>query len=341
MDRTTRHEHERRHTAALAIAGALLAATALAGGAGAQSPAPFTAATIAPPGSDPLGYSYESWAARWWTWLLGIPAETNPGLADTCDLAQRGNAVFIPQTFFGMEHAVTCNAGASQSVLVTAGGSICTLEEGDTEADALACVAESDATIFNPSVTVDGQPVEDLDAYFVVVSGFSIDLPEGNLFELPAGATEAAASGWFVMLSDLTPGGHTVVARDESTDEAGTVVAAQLTAKVEMAEPSTATVCALALDREPAWDETFSLSGEGFAPGVDLQLTFIEPDQTWTWGGPNGDMQPSGLRTRDDGSFGPYDIAFTDPTPADLGNHVIEATDGTCAASVEFALGAP
>ena len=99
---------------------------------------------------------------------------------------------------------------------------------------------------------------------------FELESPEGNLFELPAGPTPAMGSGWFVMLSDLTPGTHTIVVRDETTDEAGAIVAAELTATVEVTDPSTAAACTLAVDREPAWDETFYLSGEGYTPA-------------WTW----------------------------------------------------------
>ena len=108
----------RRSADAIALSGAFAMALLLAGGANAQSPAPLTAAAIAPPGSDPLGVPYETWAARWWSWLLGAPAETNPPVAETCDTAQPGDAVFVPQTFFGMEHALTCAVGGSQPVLV-------------------------------------------------------------------------------------------------------------------------------------------------------------------------------------------------------------------------------
>ncbi len=196
----------------------------------------FTAATLAAPGSDPLGVPYEDWASRWWSWLMSSPAAVNPGLTDACDAGQGPEAFFIPQTFPGIELAVTCHAAAGQPVLVSPGGSICTPDAGETEEDVAACVANSDATLFAPSVTVDGQPIADIGDWFVMSEPFELMLPEDNLFGIPAGPVSGVlSSGWFVMLSDLAPGTHTIVLHDETTDPATGNLVAELTATVEVA----------------------------------------------------------------------------------------------------------
>ena len=199
------------------------------------SAAPFTAATIAAPGSDPLGVSYGDWASRWWTWLLGFPADTSPALVDSCDAGQGTDVVFIPQTFLDMNVQTTCHVAAGQSVLVSPAGSLTTADPGDTDADIIASTAAALESLTNIRLTVDGQDVPGLDAYLVAGDPFELPLVADNLFGAPEGTARAVGGGWFVMLSDLAPGTHTIVVHDESQDPEAGLQAAELTATVEVA----------------------------------------------------------------------------------------------------------
>jgi hypothetical protein len=95
------------------------------------------------------------------------------------------------------------------------------------------------------------------------------------------------------------------------------------------------------LDRTPRWDETFYVSGTGFTADVDIRITFDEPGTTSTFGGPGAPVTPSALHTGEDGSFGPWDVLYYEPTPAQFGDYAIEASDGQCVSRVEFRLRAP
>ena len=108
-----------------------------------------------------------------------------------------------------------------------------------------------------------------------------------------------------------------------------------------IASPSASPACAISLDRVPAWDERFYVSGTGFAPGIDIKITFIDPGSTSTFGGPDGEVKPSLLHTSEAGTFGPWDLMYTEPTPQDFGSHAITASDGECSASADFQLSAP
>src|SRR5260370_7509311 len=53
---------------------------------------------IFPPEAHPFGQSYADWSARWWEWLISIPAATNPLLDSTganCAVGQHGPAWFL------------------------------------------------------------------------------------------------------------------------------------------------------------------------------------------------------------------------------------------------------
>jgi len=70
-------------------------------------------------------------------------------------------------------------------------------------------------------------------------------------------------------------------------------------------------------------------------------MTFIEPAGTTTFGGPDGEVQVRLLHTSEAGSFGPWDVMYTEPTPRDFGSYTITASDGECTASADFQLSAP
>jgi hypothetical protein len=49
---------------------------------------------------------------------------------------------------------------------------------------------------------------------------FTLDMPEDNLFGMPAGETTWQTMGWFVMLEPLAPGKHTIVISDDLLETA-------------------------------------------------------------------------------------------------------------------------
>ena len=59
---------------------------------------------VLPVHSSPFGSTYGEWSARWWQWVLSVPAATNP-LNDTtgaqCAQGQTGKVWFLAGTFVG------------------------------------------------------------------------------------------------------------------------------------------------------------------------------------------------------------------------------------------------
>jgi hypothetical protein len=232
------------------VVGALTVVLAAAGAA-AQGPSPAGSgpvpvasavpfpATIAAPGSDPLGVSYEEWTNRYWNWLFSFPAASSDDVfdADVCPPSPGKDITFLPTAFFGTVQQMTCEVPAGTPILVFAGGSFCDTSGGTTVAELPGCLADSDATISSPSIAVDGRLVPDIDSYHVGDGKpFKLTLVKDNLFELPEGTEDAAGTGWLTILSDLAPGTHTIVARDETTDPGLGPQAAEVVATITVTE---------------------------------------------------------------------------------------------------------
>jgi hypothetical protein len=78
-----------------------------------------------------------------------------------------------------------------------------------SEMQALATAEVNTAT--DLSVTVDGKAITNLGSYRALSPDFTLDLPTGNIFDAPAGAYKpSAADGYYIMLTPLTPGTHTI-----------------------------------------------------------------------------------------------------------------------------------
>ena len=130
---------------------------------------------------------------------------------------------------------LTCDVPAGTPILAFAGGSFCVVGDGTTLEDLPACVADSDATISAPSIAVDGRLVPEIESYHFSQQ-FKLNLVKDNLFGLPEGQEDAIGTGWLTILSDLAPGSHTIVARDEATDPGVGLQAAEMVATITVTE---------------------------------------------------------------------------------------------------------
>ncbi len=182
---------------------------------------------ILPPDSKPLGLSYGQWSARWWQWVLSMPADANP-LTDTaaCSAGQSGQVWFLGGTFTATppdpDVPEVVIGKAERECIVPSGtflffpilnAEASTAEGNGETADELRAVAEflMDHAV-DLEATIDGTPVQALDRYRAQSPGFTYGpLPENNLFALPEGTTSLAVSdGFFLMLAPLPVGEHTI-----------------------------------------------------------------------------------------------------------------------------------
>ncbi|MFL6449806.1 MAG: hypothetical protein ACJ746_19305 [Bryobacteraceae bacterium] len=203
------------------------------------SPAGSSNPGVHPPNSKPYGMTYGEWSARWWAWVLSIPASMNPNLDTTgadCSQGQSGHVWFLAGTFGGPANR-TCTIPTGVSVLISilttafgAGLGDC-LSPGwgnSGPCDVTALRAAAAAQENNPqqlSLTVNGVPLRDLNAYRSPSPEFAYTLPPDNVlaflfnFPVPKGTYfPAVADGYWVMFTPFSPGVHYIDALGVQSD---------------------------------------------------------------------------------------------------------------------------
>jgi hypothetical protein len=182
-----------------------------------------TKAHVFSPAAHPFGATLGEWQARWFTWLMEIPAPSNPALDETgalCGVDQSGPVWFTAPVFHPGATTRACTIPVGKAIFVLGIGNECSNIEpppffGATEAELRTCAASGfeqffgDATV---SISVDGIEVENLDSYRTQTPLFSYTLPEDNLYGLPAGtvATKAISDGNAVIVKPLPSGEHRI-----------------------------------------------------------------------------------------------------------------------------------
>jgi hypothetical protein len=74
---------------------------------------------ITPVNANAYGNTYGEWSARWWQWLLSIPAATNPNSDTTganCAQEQAGPVWFLAGTFGGSAVTRSCTVPAGKAL---------------------------------------------------------------------------------------------------------------------------------------------------------------------------------------------------------------------------------
>jgi hypothetical protein len=172
---------------------------------------------VLPAGARPHGATYGKWGARWWQWVVSAPAATNPLLDTTgedCAVGQTGKVWFLAGTAGAGSVVRTCTVPTGTSLFFPVlNAAFIATEPFETEPFVHEQVAGFVDTIdvSTMAVEVDGQSIEDLGSYRAHSPTFSVTLPAGNIFGVPAGTLEpSAADGYWLMLRPLAPGEHTV-----------------------------------------------------------------------------------------------------------------------------------
>jgi hypothetical protein len=183
------------------------------------------------PGIIPPNDQYPQLSADWWQWALTQPVNTNP-LLDTTGADASNNQPANGDVFY-LAGLVSLNAGLEASVERTI-----TIPPGkrlffpilNSEADIPSSVLGSttvpqlraEAAFFADQIqslflTIDGKDAGDLTAYRTVSPVFSFVLPpQDNLYQffglnISGLVSPAVADGYYVLLTPLPPGKHTIV----------------------------------------------------------------------------------------------------------------------------------
>ena len=168
---------------------------------------------VIPLGSRAHGLTYGEWSARWWKWALEQPTALSP-LADTtganCAVGQSGSVWFLAGTF-GSSVPVRrmCTIPPGKTVFFPIANTFYSAEGTFAEMQARAIADVNTAT--GLSVTVDDRALHSVELYRALSPDFTLDLPPDNIFGAPADAYKPSASdGYYIMLTPLTPGTHTI-----------------------------------------------------------------------------------------------------------------------------------
>ena len=187
---------------------------------------------VVPPSVNEFGNPYGEWTARWWQWLLSIPATTNPNLASgsvDCTLGQTGQVWFLAGLFAGVPPLPpvtrSCTIPGGKDLLLSPRNALFGEGVGD-------CTGPSDCNptllrelaaenVDNPTleVRVDHVAVKNLDQYRVASPVFTVFFPQNAVFGLEPGTHGPVVSdGYFVLLKPLSPGPHTIHLKGVAND---------------------------------------------------------------------------------------------------------------------------
>lgn len=165
--------------------------------------------------SRPYGKSYSEWSAKWWQWIISIPAKDSPRLDPTgqkCSIAQSdANVWFLAQTASGSAER-NCIIPKDMAIFIPILTGECDYLSDPTittESELRKC-AHSGIQGAKISAMFDGRNLENLEGYRVQSPLFDLDIPSDTGFgQGPVGTTRAVADGYYVMLEPLSPGRHT------------------------------------------------------------------------------------------------------------------------------------
>jgi hypothetical protein len=148
---------------------------------------------IAPIRATPQGQTYGRWAAEWWQWALGIPAEVNP-LTDTTgeDCAQRqvDTVWFLAGSVSSDPVVRNCEIPAGKSLffpLINTFYGAFLNDPPETRTEEFVREAGSCTDPAQISVKIDGFEIRRPTRFFTGASGsqspiFNVQLPPANLF---------------------------------------------------------------------------------------------------------------------------------------------------------------
>lgn len=175
---------------------------------------------IVPVNSSTHGLTYGQWAGAWWNWALQFPWDTSPLNPDDTGewtmQGQRGPVFFLAGTSGGpAERSVTIDPG--KSIFFPIVNYVAWAPDDEPTEELLRARAHNRMDPYAMpgaiSCTLDGREVNKPATYRAEspAGGFRIDLPANNLFGLAPWVRDlAVADGYWLMLTPLTPGAHTL-----------------------------------------------------------------------------------------------------------------------------------
>jgi len=180
-------------------------------------PPPPTPPTVV--GVQTYGSTYGELSARWWQWLLSIPAAVNPNLDATganCAQGQFDDVWFLAGAFGGtVERSCTIPVGKPiffpllNNIAFKPGGK-------ETLLDLRAQAATFIDTVTALDCTLDGVPCfQDRSSFRVKSPSFTVIAPAKGLvspgqLSVPGNTDPIVSDGYWLLINPPTPGSHTI-----------------------------------------------------------------------------------------------------------------------------------
>lgn len=176
--------------------------------------------TVLPPDAEVGGASIAEWNARYWQWSLSLPEASNPSFnpeGGMCGYGQFGPVFFLPPSYTPEPATMECIVPEGTALFVSVAGTGCTTVEpppffGSDEAELRACAEEGFAGFADLEVTINGEPVPDLDRYEVTTPLFNLTFGEGNFYGLDPVIAQSAATSQSIIIAPPASGEYEIVA---------------------------------------------------------------------------------------------------------------------------------
>lgn len=174
------------------------------------------------PGKAPVeNLSSKVWLSKWWAWFTSIPDDIHPinkyPDLKRCSSMQNGPVYFLPNIQPGNKYNYECEIPHGYKILLPLTTTEC--ENGGVEgkmdnSELKDCAFNIMTPVQNIQVTLDGMQVN-VDGLGLPIETdfFNITYPSNPLKiwgPINPGTYRALASGYYLFLSDLTPGKHNV-----------------------------------------------------------------------------------------------------------------------------------
>lgn len=158
--------------------------------------------------SNPLGASYGEWIVKWWEWLCSNPIKRNPAFDKTGELIYLSqphvDVLFLCQTIEGVDYdPIRRNMLPSSRLFFMPLINWISIEGEDGKDDSeLVSLARSKIDVIDElNITINGEHFsEGLKQYRCLSPFFTLDLPNENIFGLPAGTRRCVSDGFWLFM---------------------------------------------------------------------------------------------------------------------------------------------
>lgn len=168
------------------------------------------------PSSPPYGKTYDVLSQEWWLWDFMLPGPINPTFDHgPCTTGQSGNVWFL-YGLFGPSSSYNCPVPSGTSLFFPIINVECSSLEpfpyhGDTAQDRQACAKAWIDHVSDMAVIIDGKPIQNLHPLRSRTGDFSFTVPPDNILGVAGPAWGfSSADGYYVLLSPLSAGSHTM-----------------------------------------------------------------------------------------------------------------------------------